>query len=117
MKALQPDFEFSDSRGALIQLVHEGYEQVNVLKTRAGVTRGGHYHKETSEAFFVVDGCVEVLLEKDGVEQRIRFESGDFFCVLPFVWHTMRFDVDTMLVVLYEKAVEREDGTKDIYSE
>ena len=59
---VRPDFEFSDTRGALVQLVHEGYEQVNVLTTRAGVTRGGHYHKETAEAFFVVDGRVTVGL-------------------------------------------------------
>lgn len=113
---VRPDFEFSDTRGALVQLVHEGYEQVNVLTTRAGVTRGGHYHKETAEAFFVVDGRVTVGLERAGARQEETFERGSFFRIPPHVVHTMAFEADTVLVAMYEKAVERPDGSKDIFS-
>lgn len=116
-KRLKPDFELHDTRGTLVQLVHEGYEQINVLTTRAGVVRGGHYHKETVEAFFVVDGQVEIELEKDAVRHTEIFEKGELFCIPPFVWHTMRFGVDTVLVAMYERAVEKADGTKDIFSQ
>ena len=116
-KRLKPDFEFRDMRGTLVQLAHEGYEQINVLTTRAGVIRGGHYHKETVEAFFVVDGQVEITFEKDAVQQTEKFEKGEFFCIPPFVWHTMRFEMDTVLVAMYEHAVERADGTKDIFAQ
>ena len=50
------DFSHVDDRGSLFQLVRAGYEQVNVLSTRAGVCRGGHYHKRAVECFFVVSG-------------------------------------------------------------
>ena len=61
---LIPDFRFEDARGSLTQLVHQGWRQVNVLDTRAGVVRGGHYHEIVREAFFVVSGSVCVTLEQ-----------------------------------------------------
>ena len=35
------DFSFADSRGELIQIVHDGFKQVNVLRSYKGVMRGG----------------------------------------------------------------------------
>ena len=112
---LNPDFRFEDERGALVQLVSGGYEQVNVLTTRAGVVRGGHFHKETTEAFYVVNGAVTVTFERNEETRTETFTEGMFFCVNPFVVHTMAFAVDTTLVALYARSVERKDGTKDIY--
>lgn len=109
------DFAFKDARGALVQLVHEGYDQVNVLKTNAGVERGGHYHKISRELFYVVSGSVIVSLEKDGCKENKRFNEGDFFEIPPYVIHSMNFDEDCVLVALYDKCVELENGEKDIY--
>ena len=39
-KTLKPDFTFTDERGTLVQLVHSGYTQVNVITTEKGVVRG-----------------------------------------------------------------------------
>ena len=114
---IKPDFQFSDQRGALVQLVHQGYEQVNVLTTKAGVTRGGHYHKLSTEAFFVVSGQVTVEFKKDAETQTETFTEGDFFRIPPFVSHTMSFPEDTVLVAMYDRTVEKSDGTKDIYAE
>lgn len=113
---IKPDFQFSDQRGSLVQLVHQGYEQVNILTTRAGVTRGGHYHKRSTEAFFVVSGQVTVEFKKDTEAQTETFSEGEFFRIFPFVSHTMSFPEDTVLVAMYDRAVEQADGTKDIYS-
>ena len=63
---LTPDFSHCDDRGILHQLVHEDCEQVNVLITHADVVRGGHYHKESTETFYVVTGSVNLLFERDG---------------------------------------------------
>ncbi len=114
-KRLTPDFRFRDERGSLVQLVHSGYEQINVLTTKAGVVRGKHYHKETEEAFFVVDGRVTVVFERDNERQTVCFVKDDFFCIYPWVRHTMQFDEDTLMVAMYEHCVELTDGTKDIY--
>lgn len=114
---IKPDFQFSDQRGSLVQLVHQGYEQVNVLTTKAGVTRGGHYHKRSTEAFFVVSGQVTVEFKKDTEAQTETFSEGEFFRIFPFVSHTMSFPEDTVLVAMYDRAVEQADGTKDIFAE
>ena len=113
---LAPDFAFEDTRGKLTQLVHGGYTQINVLKSRKGVFRGGHFHKVSREAFFVVSGQVEVTFEKAEEQQTVLFQPGDFFRIPPLVVHSMRFFEDCTLVAMYDIPVEREDGTKDIYA-
>ena len=113
------DFSFADNRGCLTQLVHGGYDQVNVLQTNAGVLRGGHYHKVSDEAFFVVSGSVEVELKKSGdtAKEKVTFHKDDFFEIHPYIVHSMFFPEDCLMVQMYDKPVEQADGTKDIYPE
>ena len=55
IEILTPDFTFTDDRGTLTQIVHEGFTQVNAVFTRAGKIRGNfHYHESTKELFFVI---------------------------------------------------------------
>ena len=51
---IKPDFSFADERGALTQLCREGWKQINVTSSKAGVFRGGHYHKNNKEAFYII---------------------------------------------------------------
>lgn len=111
-----PDFRFADGRGSLVQLVHEGYAQINVLESKAGSTRGAHFHKRATEAFYVVNGSVEVTFIKKTTE-KVTFRPGDFFEVLPLVLHNMYFPEDCLMVQMYDIPVENEDGTKDIFTE
>ena len=116
LEVLQPDFAFADDRGRLVQLVHGGYEQVNVLVSRKGTFRGGHYHKVSSEAFYVVSGSVELTVERGGARVTRLFREGAFFRIEPFVNHSMAFPEDCALVALYDRHIEEENGAKDIYS-
>ncbi len=116
-KIKEPDFEFSDNRGSLIQLVHEGYNQINVLISKKGVERGGHYHKISREAFYVIDGSVEVKFSSDGQASETHiFNTGDFFEIEPLVVHSMFFPEDCTMIAMYDICVEKDDGTKDIYA-
>ena len=112
---LTPDFEHADGRGKLSQLTHGGYRQINVLSSKKGVTRGGHYHKASHEAFFVADGSVAVTFAKDGETETVTFEENAFFEIPPLVSHSMYFPEDCILVAMYDIPVEKGDGTKDIY--
>ena len=112
LKILSCDFHFNDDRGSLIQLVHSGYRQVNVITSKKGAFRGGHFHKQNEEAFYVVSGALELLV--DG--QVHTFGQGDFFGIEPFDLHSFRFLEDTVLVSMYSQGVELEDGSKDIYA-
>lgn len=112
---IKPDFAFEDERGFLYQLCRDGWKQVNVSQTVGGTFRGGHYHKSTKEAFFIVSGEVEVTLEKDNQVETYTFKKGDFFVILPYVLHSFTFKQDTLMVALYDIGVEKADGTKDIF--
>ena len=113
LKRIEPDFHFSDNRGDLVQLIHQGYRQINVITSKKGVVRGGHYHKKNSEAFYIVSGKLELTV--DG--ETSSFQTGDFFGIEPYDKHSFFFLDDTILVSMYSGGVELEDGRKDIYSE
>ncbi len=113
------DFIFFDERGSLVQLVHEGYTQVNVLYSKGGTERGAHYHKQSTEAFYVISGSVRVVLTKVGapeIQTSVLFTKGDFFEIFPSTLHYMQFEENCIMIALYDKAIENADGTKDIYT-
>lgn len=113
VKKIDPDFRFSDNRGELVQLIHQGYRQINVITSKKGVVRGGHYHKKNSEAFYIVSGNLELTV--DG--ETYCFKTGDFFGIEPYDKHSFFFLEDTILVSMYSHGVELENDRKDIYSE
>lgn len=113
LKQISCDFSFKDNRGQLVQLVHEGWRQVNVITTRKGVIRGGHYHKLNAEAFFIISGACKVTVG----EITTTFGSGDFFRIDPFDMHSFNYLEDTVMVSMYSGGVELPDGSKDIYTE
>ena len=113
LKRFATDFEFQDDRGSIVQLVHEGYCQVNVITTKKGVMRGGHYHKQNEEAFYVISGALTI--EVNG--EKTDFNAGDFFGIEAHDMHSFYFLEDTLLVSMYSNGVELPDGGKDIYTE
>lgn len=115
IEMLKPDFEFSNDTGLLVQLVHDGWKQVNVLVSKAGSTRGGHYHKISREVFYIVSGETKLLIETANEREEYVLRKGDMFLISPFQRHTFTFAEDTVMVSMYDICVELEDGTKDIY--
>ncbi len=114
IEILKPDFSFSDDRGSLVQLAREGYRQINVVRSKAGAVRGGHYHALNKEAFYIIEGRLELTLRKDGLKECYTFQTGDMFAIGPQVVHSFTFLEDTLLVGLYDKGVELAGGEKDI---
>lgn len=116
VKILKTDFEFSNENGTLIQLVHDGWKQVNVLRSKRGSVRGDHFHKENNEAFYIIQGKLILSLSCNGEHERMEFKTGDMFMISPYQFHNFEFLEDTLMISMYSNGVERADGTKDIYS-
>ena len=116
IEILTPNFEYEDDRGKLVQLVREGFSQFNIIFSKAGVSRGNHYHKENQEAFYVISGQLALTAEKEGQVERYTFTKGDMFLVPPFVKHSFFYETDTLLASMYSNGVECSDGTKDIFT-
>lgn len=113
LRQFTTDFDFQDERGTIVQLVHEGYRQVNVITTKKGVMRGGHYHKQNKEAFYIISGSLTI--EVNG--EKTDFGAGDFFGIDANDMHSFYFLEDTLLVSMYSDGVELADGSKDIFTE
>lgn len=113
VKRIDPDFRFSDDRGELVQLIHQSYCQVNVITSKMGVVRGGHYHKKNREAFYIISGKLKLTVNGE----IFQFQAGDFFGIEPYDRHSFYFIEDTILVSMYSMGVEQENGEKDIYPE
>lgn len=117
IELIQPDFTFQDQRGTLTQLVRSGFHQVNVIESKAGALRGGHYHQVNREAFYIIHGIVTFTARQSGQKEIQTFSEGDMFLVPAGVSHSFLFQTDTLLVSLYDQGVELADGSKDIFSD
>lgn len=115
IEILEPDFKFGDERGSLSQLVREGYRQVNVITSKAGANRGGHYHKLNKEAFYIISGGLDLTVRQGEKSEKSHFGPGDMFLIKPMVAHDFYFTDDTVLVSMYDCGVELGDGKMDIY--
>lgn len=118
IKFIKPDFEFSDTRGSLKQLVHNGWKQVNYITSVAGAFRGNHYHRDNQEAFFVVSGEFELTLEHIKTHEKAKYtlQEGSFFIIYPEVMHSFLYKKDTTLISMYNQGVEQMNGKKDIFT-
>ncbi len=117
LKRISPDFIFDNECGRLVQLVREGWNQVNVITSVAGSRRGGHYHKINKEGFYVINGSFKLVLEEGHVKEEYVLKAGDMFIIEPYQKHYFEYVQDTILVSMYDKGVELSCNRKDIYTE
>ena len=114
---VKPDFVFENEAGCLIQLVHHGWNQVNVITSVAGSVRGGHYHKQNKECFYVIDGSFKLIVWNDKEKEEYEIKKGDMFIMPENIYHTFEYHEDTTLVGMYDNGVELDENTKDIWRE
>ena len=112
---IEPDFTFENENGLLIQLIHKGWNQVNVIFSKCNGIRGGHYHKFNKEAFYVISGSFILTVWKSDIKEVYKIKTGDMFLINEFVFHSFEYTEDTWLVSMYSSGVELNEG-KDIWS-
>ncbi len=90
MERLQPYTRHEDARGRFVGLTNRTWAEVNFIETAAGQMRGGHYHQQTRELFFIIAGQIhiELLNVQTGVRTEFDAAPGDLFVVEPFELHT-----------------------------
>ncbi len=116
MQIVKPDFEFFDERGKIIQLIHKGFSQVNVITSHPGASRGRHYHKQNCEVFYFSYGKCRVIAEtKDGEQEERIFSAGDMFMIDPYIMHSFEYLEETMVISMYSRGVELDNGEMDSY--
>ena len=65
MRIIKPYLENSDNRGLFFGIINYGnWEEINYIETNSGNIRGDHYHKNTIEMFFIIEGEIELTILK-----------------------------------------------------
>jgi len=103
----RPEFTHNDERGELKQIFSTGWSQANLINSIKESERGGHFHKNNNELFFIISGAFELTLEKDEKIHIINISKNDMFIIHKEVKHSFIFTEDTMLLAFYDKGVQK----------
>lgn len=94
IRFIEPYMSQSDPRGSMRGLINFGeWREANLFRSDAGMTRGNHYHGATTEAFVILEGSVDISLQRvvDGARSgdihTVRVKAGDVFLIEPNVCH------------------------------
>jgi len=104
-----PYFEFSDTRGLLRGLCRGGpWKEINYASSVKGTKRGGHWHRETFESFFIIKGRISVQTKDivSGDEQLFIAAAGDFFSISPMKLHTFTMLDDVEWINLLSNPID-----------
>lgn len=105
---LPPYFFHSDDRGSIIGITQgKKWEEINFITSKKGSVRGGHFHKETKEGIFIVEGRISVSMREVQAGKQWSFlaEKGDFFIIPTGVSHTFEMLEDSAWVNMLSKAM------------
>ena len=100
IKKIKNDFE--DNRGTIRDiLVKEKIDFVTIIFNKKNSVRGNHYHKETVQYLYVLEGSVLVASKFKGkeIEKKILTE-GDLLLNEPLEWHAIKSIEDSKLLIL-----------------
>ena len=111
MLKLTPYIKFADERGGLLGITQEPWAEANFIETKANQVRGGHYHKETRELFFIVSGEIDITIKdlRSGESFQIAVNKGDIFVIEPYELHTFNVRTDASWINMLSKAHDQQN--------
>lgn len=108
-------FQNHDERGSIEGLINTGtWREINKISSVAGSIRGKHYHQRTRELFIILNGRIEVLLEK--IENNVvvgadcvEVCAGDVFVIGPYIQHTFTVITDAVWLNALSEPFDQDD--------
>jgi oxalate decarboxylase/phosphoglucose isomerase-like protein (cupin superfamily) len=93
---------FADERGSIADILEdEPIEHVSVIHTRRGAVRGNHYHRETHQWVYVIEGALRCLTrDANGREVQAVARAGDVYYSGPYDAHAIEALEDSVMVVM-----------------
>ena len=93
MKRISLKEIFGDERGK-IESIHAGtpWLELNKFTSQPGKVRGGHYHKDSIELIFIIEGKVEIELKnvKTNETQKFIMQKDDGIIIEPYEAHKVQ---------------------------
>jgi quercetin dioxygenase-like cupin family protein len=93
---------FEDGRGQIIDILkNEVVEYATIITSRKGAVRGNHFHKDTCQHLYVLDGKLRVVVQMPGEQpEEAILERGDVIVNVPLERHAFQAMEDTTFLVL-----------------
>jgi dTDP-4-dehydrorhamnose reductase len=114
-----PYFHFVDERGNFVGIFQgQRWEEINYIESITGSVRGKHYHKETREGFFIIDGKIRVyLMDITNNSKRVFIaRKSDIVIIEPNILHTFEMLENSRWINVLSKPLKgdvRDIHTKD----
>ena len=108
---------FEDARGKIIDIVaNEPVEYATLITSKKGAVRANHYHKDTFQYLYVLQGrlLVRIKMPGEAVEEAVLGE-GDLVVNQPNESHAFEALEDSTFLVLTRGPRGGEDYEKDTY--
>lgn len=117
MKVVRPECSDRDERGEIIDIIVKETIHYSTLITSAkGATRGNHFHKETVQYVYILEGKMKLLARMpDGPVVSAVLEKGDLAVTVPMEGHAMIALEDSSFMVFTRGPRGGEDYEKDTY--
>ena len=117
MNKKRAEINFQDERGYIQDiLTNESIEHVTYIFTKKGVVRGNHYHKETVQYAYILDGKVEYhYADVSGKKGMVILEASEYIKTPPHERHAIKTLEDTKMLVFTLGVRGGMDYEKDTY--
>ena len=118
MKIFDPYKVNESSRGLFYGIVNIGiWQEINYIETKANQARGNHYHKLSTELFFIIEGEIDVEVKsiKGEIINNFRAIKGSIFLIEPFEIHIFKCRSDCKWINIMSNKIN--DNQCDIYKE
>lgn len=113
---IPPYFYFADDRGKILGINQtEKWAEVNFIESVKGAVRGNHYHKETREGIYIIEGEIKVSIRdlKKQTERSFIVEGGDIFFIEKYHLHSFEVMKDSKWINMLTKVMK--EGREDIF--
>lgn len=93
---------FADARGTITDVLQDvAVTDATIITTRAGAVRGNHFHKETRQFLYMLEGRMRLTTRYAGHRSTsVVLEKGDLVVSEPGEQHAMRALEDMVWLVL-----------------
>ena len=90
----RPKINFKDKRGIIKDIFYKkNINHVAIIRSKAGVRRGDHYHKKTTQYMYITKGSLEYWYKKRGSKlkaKKILLKEGDLVKTPPNEMHALK---------------------------
>jgi dTDP-4-dehydrorhamnose 3,5-epimerase-like enzyme len=117
MEQNKPKGNICDERGEIKDILYnEPVEHITVITSKAGVTRGNHFHKETIQWVYLHSGKIKSLTKKENEDVVSSIlEPGDLLKTDKLEQHALQALEDSVFFVFTKGPRGGEDYESDTY--